>query len=106
MIKIPPSTLVNTGEQHSMQPVIDDFLNQVYETIMANLNLERGQGKHPYFKVKSGELAFNNFTITDNYISYLMYRERCVALVAKTRTGLNHVRYDFFLNLEGILDEE
>ena len=35
-----------------------------------------------------------------------MYGERCVALVAETRTGLNHVRYDFFLNLEGILDEK
>jgi len=25
-----------------------------------------------------------------------MYGERCVALVAETRTSFNHVRYDFF----------
>ena len=102
MIKIPKSICVNTGGQSTVQPTIDSFIEEVYETLVDKLNLERGNGRHPHFERRVEKTYYTKDCETGG-IYYLKYRDRVVAIVLETRTELNYVQYDFFLNIEGIL---
>lgn len=96
MIKIPPSVRVNTGEQSKVRSTIDDFLEEVYQTVADQLNLEKGNELHPYFEIK------NSSTLNNENFTYLKYKDNVIAIVTKTRTEFNYVQYDFFLNLDNI----
>ena len=94
----PESICVNTGDQHLIQPKIDGFLKEVYDEICTKDNLEEGDSIHPYFEIKTAEIERMGGQISSDRMTYLMYKEKVVAIVLETRTSLNHFRYDFFFN--------
>ncbi|MEK6853151.1 MAG: hypothetical protein AABX64_00540 [Nanoarchaeota archaeon] len=95
---IPESVTVNTGEQHLVQPTIDDFFCDTVEHIRTFYNLEPGLN---YFLIKSGMIEYSGIQ-SDERVTYLSFYGRAVASVLETRTEFNFVRYTFFRNLEGI----
>ncbi|MEK6900107.1 MAG: hypothetical protein AABX05_03205 [Nanoarchaeota archaeon] len=99
MKPIPASVTVITGDQHLVQPTIDDFFRDIVDDIKKNYNLK--QGPDP-FRIDSGEVAYSNGQITDNRVTYLCFCQETIAVVMEMRTDFNHVCYNFFRNLEGL----
>lgn len=99
MKPIPESVTVITGDQHLVQPTIDDFLMDTVEHLKANYGLKPGPDP---FLIDSGAIAYNSLTLTDDRVTYLSFFGRVVATVMETRTDLNWVQYTFFRNVEGI----
>ena len=100
MNPIPNPITVNTGEQHTITKTIDDFF------IETKNHVSRKYKKFDLiefeFQVKSGELAYNQFTITNDRITYLSYMDIVLASVFETRTQSNYVHYTFFRDLKGV----
>ncbi len=96
---IPKSLRVNTGDQHRVQPAIDIFFAETRSYIADLYKFSQVD-----FRILSGEIALNPLTVTDNRVSYLLCKERVVAIVMETRTDLNFVQYDFFRNLDSLND--
>lgn len=94
MKRVPESITVNTGEQHRVQKTIDDFFADVIRVSTSTPN---------EFRIESGEIAFLG-NVSDNRVTYLLYKERVVACVLETRTEYNYVHYDFFRNLKNLKD--
>lgn len=90
---------VITGDQHLVQPAIDDFLSDTAEHLRKNYGLRPGPNP---FKIESGEIAYPCLYSGSDRVTYLSYFQRIVATVMETRTDLNYVQYVFFRNLEGI----
>lgn len=59
--------------------------------------LENKYGKSPHFEIKC-----KNMEQSDNHLTYLLYKDRCVAGVFERRTEGNNLEYIFFRNLEGL----
>ena len=99
MFKKPESVTCDPGDLHKVS--IDEYLVRVYDHIMTEQGLERGQGMHPHFELVDRSLAFENggVVITDGNFRYLTYKEQMVAAVMQTRTEFNYVRVDYYLNL-------
>lgn len=97
---LPHPAVVNTGEQHTLQPTIDAFFSATKETIEARLGKQEG----PYFEIKSREMANEQGVITDDRITYLLYKDRMVCGVFERRTQWNHVEYTFFRDLRCLDD--
>lgn len=91
----PHSITVNTGEQGTVSKTIDDFFIETRDFIRQKYKVQESE-----FYIKSGELAYNSFQITNDRITYLSYKDMILASVFETRTEFNYVRYTFFRNLE------
>jgi len=98
MQPIPRSITVVTGDQHRVQQTIDDFFVETKEFVEASYDVD---SRH--FQIKSGEIAYQPDTVTNNRITYLSYKETILACVLETRTERNNVHYDFFRNLESLV---
>lgn len=97
MNPVPKSITVNTGDQHTVTKTIDDFFMETRR------HIEEFFKGHPiHFQIKSGNVSYQPNVVTDDRVTYLMYRQRVVASVVETRTDFNYVHYDFFRNLEGL----
>ncbi len=96
MNPIPNPITVNTGEQETVSKTIDDFFIETRDFVRKTYKVQESE-----FQIKSGELAYNSFHITDDRITYLSYRDMVLASVFETRTESNYVRYTFFRNVEG-----
>jgi len=93
MKKIPKSVTVPTGYQYTLTKTIDDFFIETKDFIVSKY------GEGPYFEIESGEIASQPNVVTDNRITYLLYKKRIVACVLETRNDFNNVHYDFFRNI-------
>lgn len=96
---LPKSVTVITGDEHLIQPTIDDFLMDTAEYIKKNYGLKPGPDP---FKIESGEIAYPGLTLGDDRVTYLSFFERVIATVMEVRTDFNYVQYTFFRNLDGI----
>ena len=101
MKPIPESVIVNTGEQHLVQPTIDRFFQETAEHIKANYRLEP---RPDMFLINSGEIAYRLDIITNDRVTYLSFYGRVIASVMEIRTEWNHVQYTFFRNISGIVE--
>ncbi len=99
MKPVPESVTVITGDQHLVQPTIDDFLTDTAEYIKGNYKLKPGPNP---FRIESGEIVYNGLASGDDRVTYLSFFGRVVATVMETRTDLNNVQYTFFRNVEGV----
>ena len=99
MKPIPDSVTVITGDQHLIQPTIDDFFMDTAEHLKTDYGLR--PGPHPFI-IESGALAYNGLTPSDDRVTYLSFFQKIVATVLEIRTDFNHVQYTFFRNLEGV----
>lgn len=99
MKSIPQSIVVITGDQHLVQPTIDNFFKETADYIQHHYGLK--PGLYP-FEIKSGEITYFGLTCSDDRVTYLSFFQKVVAAVMETRTYLNNVQYTFFRNLEGI----
>lgn len=99
MKPIPESVTVITGDQHLIQPTIDDFLMDTAEHIKNNYGLKPGPNP---FMIESGEITSAGLASGDDRVTYLSFFRRVVATVMEIRTDLNNVQYVFFRNLEGV----
>ncbi len=96
MKPLPPSIIVNTGEQENVSKTIDDFFVETRDFVRQTYEVYESE-----FNIRSGELAYNSAQLTDERITYLSYKSMILASVFETRTEFNHVMYTFFRNLEG-----
>ena len=101
MRNVPELITVNTGDQVEVSKTIDDFFIETKDFIVSNILSEYG-GNQNDFRLESGEIAFQPNVVTDNRITYLLYKQRVVACVLETRTEFNYVHYDFFRNLDDL----
>ncbi|MFH1311190.1 MAG: hypothetical protein ABIH65_02185 [Nanoarchaeota archaeon] len=101
MGRIPKSVTVNTGEQGKIVQTIDDFFKETVEYVKANYEVKPGP---ECFSIKSEEISYDSATpvITNDRVTYLLYRTKIIAVVMETRTEFNYIHYDFFRNLEGL----
>lgn len=102
---IPKSVTYNTGDQGEITKVMDDFFNEIVDYLKKKskadtkfLQLKTG------LEIKTGEIAYDCLTpvVTDHRVTYLVYKQRVLAMVLETRTESNYIHYDFFRNLEGL----
>lgn len=97
---IPKSITVNTGDQHHIQKTIDDFFLETKEII------EERYKTHSFdFEIKSGNITSGPTTMTDEGVTYLLYKQKVVACVMETRTEFNYIHYDFFRNMNSLENE-
>jgi hypothetical protein len=95
MNPIPNPIRVNTGDQYKVSKTIDDFFVETKVFIEKTYNV-----KKLGFEIRSGGIAYNNFQVTDDRVTYLSYRDMVLACVFETRTEFNYVQYTFFRNIE------
>jgi len=101
MNSIPNPITVNTGEQERVSKTIDDFFIETRDFILRTYKVQESG-----FEIKSRELANNSSQITDDRVTYLVYKDMILASVFETRTEFNYVRYTFFRNSEGFEELE
>jgi len=97
MKPVPESITVNTGDQHQVAPLIDQFMVETVEAVKEVTKTHIGD-----FKIESGEVSDGPNHISNDRVTYPGFRNQVIALVMETHTGLNHVRYDFFRDLKGL----
>lgn len=95
---VPEPFTAETGDQHKAAKTIDDFFQETITLIKAS-----HKAGPLHLSIESGEIVLPG-VVTDNRVTYLIYRDRVVACVMDTRTELNHVHYDFFRNLENLFE--
>ena len=62
--------------------------------------LEEKFGKSPHFEIKCKNMEQSHNRQSDNHLTYLLYKDRCVAGVFERRTEGNNLEYIFFRNLK------
>lgn len=91
---IPRSITLDPGEQEIISKTIDDFFIETKQLI------EQSERTDPHdFEIRSGEIAYLPEQVTDDRITYLLFRKEVVACILETRTEFNYAHYDFFRNL-------
>jgi hypothetical protein len=75
---------------------IDNFL------VETKKYLENKYGKSPHFEIKCKNMEQSDNRQSDNHLTYLLYKDRCVAGVFERRTEGNNLEYIFFRNLKGL----
>jgi len=93
MDKIPLSMGGITGETSQCHDKIEEFFIDTRKAIN-DLDL--------YFEIR----VKNHKDSEDERTHMLLYKEQVIATVIETRTEFNNVRYDFFRNLEGKLNNQ
>lgn len=112
--KIPKSYQCNTGEQHEAYKKIDNFFKDAADYI--GIDITRPLPLQ-FEARRSIHRRDDNGQETDDFTHMLIYRpnqnarrdaplERVVACVTEIRTQSNMIQFDFFSNLQGILESE
>ncbi len=101
MNPVPKKIVVNTGDQHTVQPIIDDFFSETCATIEARLGKKESPSP---FEVKSMQIMNDRGVVNDDRLTYLLYNDRVVSGVFERRTTWNHVEYTFFRELRSVDD--
>jgi len=73
------------GEDSNIQERIDNFFSN------AKKELEAKYGENPHFEIKSEKIE-----LSDNRLTYMVYKDYFVAGVFKRTTDFNHLEYIFF----------
>lgn len=104
-MKTPKSITYNTGDAQSGYKQIDKFFNSI---IKENIKLPQN---HPYIERKIKDMYIHRYgeklesgAYTDEHAHLLLYKEKVIATVIETRTIGNYVHFDFFQNLENIIE--
>ena len=99
MKEIPTSIRIDTGNQTKIQGTIDDFFKETAEFIETNYLIEPNS-----LSIRTGGIAYDSMEpiLTDNRVTYLIYKQKVIAIVMETRTEFNYVQFDFFRNLNGL----
>ncbi len=105
--KIPESYHCNTGEQHEAYKRIDEFFKDVTDFI----GIDGSRLKTSQFETRVAGHTRENGQPTDDFTHMLIYHprehsERVVACVAEFRTEFNWIQFDFFHNLQNIVEGE
>lgn len=97
-MKIPDSITVNTGEDFEIRKTIDRFFEEAISEIKKRTNEQEDPSE---FKLESMNLcSINPIPIqSDNYVHILFYKEKVIAAVFETRTEMNYINFDYFLNI-------
>lgn len=104
MVNVPSRIRLNTGDCQPAYETIDSFLVEVYAYVRERFNLPTGCGMHPSFEKRIDEMYHATGSATNGCVHYLKYRGCVVATVMETRTEFNYVEFNFFLNLENLID--
>jgi hypothetical protein len=101
-IKTPKTILCNTGEQEPAYKTMSDFFGAIkdYFKKQSRTNSMHFEIRHDLI---SKDHYGNGYNPSDDKIHMLVYRENVIATVTETRTDLNHIKFNFFQNLEGLL---
>ena len=94
---VPKSITVNTGGEHEVAPIIDQFMAETASFVTMAL-----RARIEDFRIESGEVSDGPNHISNDRVTFLKYKSQVIALVMETRTEFNFVRYDFFRNLKGL----
>lgn len=97
-MRIPNSVTVNTGEQEAVYETIDRF----FEEAEKRVNIKGGPSKFELRVLNLCELT-PNIQPSDNYAHILFCEEKIIAAVFETRTEMNYIHFDYFLNISKIL---
>lgn len=97
-IQVPPRKILNTGDQHQIQPTLDAFFSSTRRAIESYYQVRESSP----FEIRSGELALPGQTVSDDRCTVLTYRDKTVAVVLERRTQFNTIEYTFFSNLDGL----
>ena len=103
-MKIPASITVNTGEdiEVEVRKTIDDFFRETKSEIKKQINMQ--EGPSPFrIEIKNLYSIAPEPVQSDNYVHMLFYKQRVVATVLETRTDMNFVHFDYFLNIPKLL---
>ncbi len=73
---------------------------------MNRFHLPEGNGIHQHFEYRVEALYSLDGIANNGSINYLKYQDQIVAAVMQTRTRMNYIQYDFFLNIESLLEEK
>ncbi len=94
---------VNTGDEGPVYARIDEFFQEVMDEIGINKNIPI----QSQFEIKIENHCKKEDIVTvhlDNKTHMLLYKQKVVAVVLETRTELNYIQFDFFKNLENLLE--
>lgn len=105
MIRIPKSLTVNTGKQEQVYPQIDEFFASVKQEIEVRQGVFRGPSRFERRILGLCRPSPGQVIPLDDMLHLLLYQEKVVAVVTETRTESNYVHYDFFSNLENLLED-
>jgi hypothetical protein len=102
MIQTPASILCNTGEQEQAYKTINDFFGSIKDYFQ-----EQSRINNIHFEIRHDSISkphpVESYNPSDDKIHMLVYGENVIAAVTETRTDLNHIKFNFFQNLEGIV---
>src|SRR3972149_1962493 len=100
MNNIPKAITVSIEEKSRVSKTIEDFFVETKEFV----EQVHGLNNPSYFEVKSGNVNSDSLQmkygtplhLTNDRVTYLLYKDKVLASVLETRTEFNHVRYTFF----------
>ncbi|MBI2043804.1 hypothetical protein HYT24_00370 [Candidatus Pacearchaeota archaeon] len=98
----PKSMLRNTGETRDAYDTMERFFHDVEEEIDRRLQVESNSRPSPYEIDRYG--LHKPATETDGTIHFLFYNGKVAAVVTETRNEANFVEFNFFENIETIVD--
>jgi hypothetical protein len=105
-MKIPDSITINTGEQRKIYGSIEKFFLETKSEIEKKVGVKNAPAKFRIDIVNLCKLTPATPPLeSDEFAHRLYYQERVVAVVFETRTGWNYIHFDYFQNLEGILNK-
>lgn len=104
-MKTPKPITYNTGDAPPGYKLIDKFFESIIKKdIKLPLNHPHIEKKiKDMYKCRYGE-KLESGAYTDEHIHLLLYKEKVIATVIETRTIGNYVHFDFFQNLENIIE--
>jgi hypothetical protein len=83
---------IRCGLDSSNTSIVQDKMDNFF--IETRNYLEYKYGKSPHFEIK-----YKNMEQSDNVLTYLLYKDTCVAGVFERRTETNNLEYIFFRNM-------
>ena len=105
-MEIPNPITINTGEQRRVYESIEKFFLETKSEIEKRISIGKGPSKFKTDIVNLCKLTPTTPPLeSDEFAHRLYYEERVVAVVLETRTGWNYIHFDYFQNLEGILNK-
>ena len=99
-MRIPVSITVNTGEQYGVYPIIEKFFSEARAEIEKKIKIEEGPSDFR-IEIKSlCKLVAGTSLESNEFAQMLYYKDKVVAVVLETRTEMNYIHFDYFLNLK------
>ena len=102
-MKTPKSMIYNTGEEQPAREKIMEFFLGIADEIEPKKDVQ----KH-HFNIKRSLIYGSKTQVPVEGVHMLFYEQKfeqkVVAVVTETRTPFNYVRFDFFQNLENVIE--